>query len=71
MFQKYRQKLVATVNAMQTECHSCDSLFNQHDDTHPETSEDEGSEFSAMHTGDTTDADTDQDETEDEGSDLE
>ena len=68
LFQKHRTKLVATVNAMQTEC---SSLFNQYSDTHPETSEGEESDFS-LHTGDTTEAeDTDQDETEDEGSDLE
>ena len=67
MFQKHRKQLVATVNAMQTEC---SSLFNQYSVDHPETSEGEESDFS-LHTGDTTDADTDQDETEDEGSDLE
>ena len=50
---------------MQTEY---DSLFNQDSDSHYDTSEGEGSEFS-MHTGDTTDVDTDQDE--EDGSDLE
>ena len=65
LFQKHRQRLVATVNSMQTEY---DSLFNQDSDSHYDTSEGEGSEFS-MHTGDTTDVDTDQDE--EDGSDLE